>query len=100
MALEKVDSTVQKRLLSNIHAYNNEYKKWEARTTKILRRYRDDQSTGTGMTNEAARFNILWSNVNTLVPAVYARMPKADVSRRFRQRPSGPRCVFADRTRS
>lgn len=82
MALEKVDSTVQ-RLLSNIHAYNNEYKKWEARTTKIIRRYRDDQGTGTGMANEAARFNILWSNVNTLVPAVYARLPKADVSRRF-----------------
>jgi hypothetical protein len=82
MALEKVDSTVQ-RLLGNIHAYNNEYKKWEARTTKIIRRYRDDQGTGTGMANEAARFNILWSNVNTLIPAVYARLPKADVSRRF-----------------
>ena len=82
MALEKVDSTVQK-LLSNIHTYNNEYKKWEGRTTKIIRRYRDDQGTGTGMTNEAARFNILWSNVQTLVPAVYAKLPKADVSRRF-----------------
>ena len=81
MALEKVDSTVQK-LLSNIHTYNNEYKKWEARTTKIIRRYRDDQGTSSGM-NESARFNILWSNVNTLVPAVYARLPKADVSRRF-----------------
>jgi len=81
MALEKVDSTVQK-LLDNIHAYNGEFKKWEARTTKILRRYRDDQGTSTGM-NESARFNILWSNVNTLVPAVYARLPKADVSRRF-----------------
>ena len=82
MALEKVDSTVQK-LLSSIHNYNAEFKKWEARTTKIIRRYRDDQGTGTGMANEAARFNILWSNVQTLVPAVYARMPKADVSRRF-----------------
>ena len=81
MALEKVDSTVQ-RLLSNIHTYNNEYKKWEARTTKIIRRYRDDQGASTGM-NESARFNILWSNVNTLVPAVYAKLPKADVSRRF-----------------
>jgi len=81
MALEKVDSTVQ-RLLSNIHTYNNEYKKWEARTTKIIRRYRDDQGTSSGM-NEAARFNILWSNVSTLVPAVYAKLPKADVSRRF-----------------
>ena len=82
MALEKVDSTVQK-LLSSIHNYNAEFKKWEARTTKIIRRYRDDQNTGAGMTNDAARFNILWSNVQTLVPAVYARMPKADVSRRF-----------------
>ena len=82
MALEKVDSTVQK-LLGNIHNYNNEYKKWEARVTKIIRRYRDDQGTGTGMGNEAARFNVLWSNVQTLIPAVYARLPKADVSRRF-----------------
>ena len=80
--MEKVDSTVQK-LLSGIHNYNAEFKKWEARTTKIIRRYRDDQGTGTGMANEAARFNILWSNVQTLIPAVYARMPKADVSRRF-----------------
>ena len=62
MALEKVDSTVNK-LLGSVHAYNGEYKKWEARTTKILRRYRDDQGTGTGMANEAARFNILWSFV-------------------------------------
>ena len=82
MALEKVDSTVNK-LLGSVHAYNGEYKKWEARTTKILRRYRDDQGTGTGMANEAARFNILWSNVQTLIPAVYAKLPKADVSRRF-----------------
>lgn len=82
MALEKFDSTVQ-RLLTDISAYNSEFKKWEGRTTKIIRRYRDDQNTGTGMTNDAARFNILWSNVQTLVPAVYARLPKADVSRRF-----------------
>jgi hypothetical protein len=82
MALEKADSTVQ-RLLGSINAYNAEFKRWEARTTKIIRRYRDDQGTGTSMVNEAARFNILWSNVQTLVPAVYARLPKADVSRRF-----------------
>lgn len=82
MALEKVDSTVQ-RLLNSVAAYNSEFKRWETRTTKIIRRYRDDQNTGTGMTNDAARFNILWSNVQTLIPAVYARLPKADVSRRF-----------------
>ena len=68
--------------LEVIKLYENEFKKWEARTTKIIRRYRDD-TRGSG-SNEAARFNILWSNVQTLVPAVYAKMPKASVSRRFK----------------
>ena len=82
MALEKTDPVVQK-LLTNIRTYNSEYKKWEARVTKIIKRYRDDQGNGQGSVNEAARFNILWSNIQTLIPAVYSKMPKADVSRRF-----------------
>jgi hypothetical protein len=45
MALEKVDSTVQK-LLSNIHTYNNEYKKWEGRTQRSF--------VATGMTKVLA----------------------------------------------
>ena len=48
-----------------------------------MRRYRDDSRMGGATGNEAARFNILWSNVQTLIPAVYAKMPKASVSRRF-----------------
>jgi hypothetical protein len=69
--------------LNVISSYNNEFKKWEARATKIVRRYRDDSRMGGATGNEAARFNILWSNVQTLIPAVYAKMPKASVSRRF-----------------
>jgi hypothetical protein len=30
------------------------------------------------------RFNILWSNVQTIQPAIFARLPRPDVSRRFR----------------
>jgi hypothetical protein len=67
--------------LNVISQYDNEFKKWEARTTKIVKRYRDDNRNQN--TNETAKFNILWSNVQTLIPAVYARLPKADVSRRF-----------------
>lgn len=73
-------STLQK-YLGVIHSYDNEFKKWGERSTKIIRRYRDDTRSASG--NETAKFNILWSNVQTLVPAVYARMPKASVSRRF-----------------
>jgi len=67
--------------LNTISQYDNEFKKWEARTTKIVKRYRDDNRNQN--TNETAKFNILWSNVQTLIPAVYARLPKADVAKRF-----------------
>lgn len=76
----KADTEVGK-WLNIISQYDNEFKKWEARTTKILKRYRDDNRSQSG--NSSAKFNILWSNVQTLIPAVYARMPKADCSRRF-----------------
>jgi len=67
--------------LNTISQYDNEFKKWEGRATKIVKRYRDDNRNQN--TNETAKFNILWSNVQTLIPAVYARLPKADVARRF-----------------
>jgi len=69
------------KYLKTVAQYDNEYAKWQARTKKIIKRYRDD-SRGQGG-NEAARFNVLWSNVQTLKPAVYAKLPKADISRRF-----------------
>jgi hypothetical protein len=69
------------KYLRTIAQYDAEFAKWTARTKKIVKRYRDD-SRGQGG-NEAARFNILWSNVQTLKPAVYAKLPKADISRRF-----------------
>jgi len=74
-------STPVDALLTYVHQYDNEFKKWDARATKIIRRYRDDTRGATG--NETARFNILWSNVQTLTPAVYSKLPNADVSRRF-----------------
>lgn len=67
--------------LEVISGYDNEFKKWDARVTKILKRYRDDNRSQSG--NDTAKFNILWANVQTLIPAVYARLPRADVSRRF-----------------
>ena len=74
-------STELQKWLSTVATYDTEFKKWESRTTKIIRRYRDDNRSSTD--NESARFNILWSNIQTLTPAVYSRLPKAEVSRRF-----------------
>ena len=69
------------KYLGLISGYENEFTKWQSRAVKIIKRYRDD--TRTSNSNETAKFNILWSNVQTLIPAVYAKLPKADVTRRF-----------------
>lgn len=79
--MEPIRSTGLEKYLSVVGGYDNEFAKWQARVKKILKRYRDDTRGQSG--NETAKFNILWSNVQTLIPAVYARLPKADVSRRF-----------------
>ncbi len=67
--------------LSHISAYEREFKKWEGRNQKIIERYRDEKRK---TADSLAKFNILWSNVQTLVPATFARLPQPDVSRRFK----------------
>lgn len=69
--------------LGRIAQYERDFKKWEGRVKKILKRYRDDYRDGRKGYTEA-RFNILWSNVQVLKEATYNRKPKADASRRFR----------------
>lgn len=65
---------------NHISAYEREFKGWESRVTKILKRYRDENRK---TSETSAKFNILWSNVQTLVPATFSRLPQPDVSRRF-----------------
>lgn len=77
---ERVSQELEKYLRA-IGTYDNEFAKWQARVKKLVKRYRDDTRGQSG--NETAKFNILWSNVQTLIPAVYAKLPKADVQRRF-----------------
>lgn len=75
------DTQDVQKWLEMIATYENTFKKWESRVDKILKRYRDD-TRDRGQTG--AKFNILWSNVQTVIPAVFSRLPKPDVSRRFR----------------
>lgn len=64
-----------------IHRYKEDYKKWAESGRKIIKRYRDERKDAT---NIDVRFNILWSNIKTLKPAVYSRAPNVEVSRRFK----------------
>jgi len=66
---------------NTIGQYERTFKEWEGRADKIVKRYRDDSRT---RNNPNAKFNILWSNVQTITPAIFARLPRPDISRRFR----------------
>ena len=81
----KEESAAATRLqgyLDAIAKYDREFKKWEERNRKILKRYRDEGRET--RTDGSSKFNILWSNVQILVPATFARVPQPDVARRFR----------------
>ena len=66
--------------LNTVTQYDKEFAKWSSRTDKILRRYRDERQVN----SMQSRYNMLWANVSTLKAATFSRMPKADVSRRFK----------------
>ncbi len=59
--------------------------KWHKRGARIVKRYRDErQDSAEGSTGAGRRkFNILWSNVQTLLPSLYAKRPDPVVERRF-----------------
>lgn len=81
----KETSAEVQKYLGIIKAYETEYAQWEKRVSKITKRYRSE-NTLQNRDNPPTHFPIFWSNVQTLIPAVFARLPQPDVSRRFSDR--------------
>lgn len=52
-------------------------KTWFDKADKVVKRYRGEEK-------KKNRFNVLWSNTETLRPAIYNSRPNPDVRRRFR----------------
>lgn len=69
--------------LDEIDLYERKMEKWHKRGKKIYKRYKDVRSA---REEAVTRFNVLWSNVQTRLPALYARDPKPEVERRFKDR--------------
>lgn len=74
---------LQKRWVQEIDFYESKSRSWYEKGRKILRRYKDDRSP---RDQRVPRFNILWSNTETLGPACYSNKPKPDIERRFRDK--------------
>ena len=78
-----------KSWLDNLEYAKKEQESWERRAEKIVKRYRDERSE----MSSGKKYNILWSNVRTLVPAVYSKKPKAYCQRRNKDSDPVARCA-------
>lgn len=65
---------------NHIDQYNKDTQSWYSRSKKIIKRYKDDRNDNAKTAN---KFNILWSNVQTLAPALYDKQPNPNIDRRF-----------------
>ena len=79
MAKSVITNGLVEYYLNHIAQYEREFKKWESRVEKIGKRYRDDERNI--REGQGSRFNVLWSNVQTLKASTFSRLPQPDVSR-------------------
>ena len=80
---DKVDASFW---LNEIKSAQRKYTPWHQRGDRIVRRYKDEaddaaRSNVNGL-RSAKKMPMLWSNVETLKPALYSQTPKANVTRR------------------
>jgi hypothetical protein len=84
---DKEEKETPDRYREMIAAYDAEFKNWVARGKEIVKIYRDDDKTV--IEGKMKRvwskksFNILWSNVQTMLPAYYSRTPQSFCERKF-----------------
>lgn len=84
--MARKDKAEEKQSLSEfwtceIESAEKDFERWLETSSRIVRRYRDDRDA---VNSRTRRFNILWSNVQLMKPALYGRMPKPMVTRRFK----------------
>lgn len=78
--LKAQNAELAQKWLSEITRMRGKEKLWREKGQKVIDRYRDDRIVD-GV--ELAKFNILWSNTETIKPAIFSRMPVPDVRRRW-----------------
>jgi hypothetical protein len=70
-----------RRWLSELKRAERDHESWRKKGDKIIKRYRDERE-GDTRAEAAHKMNVLWANVETLKPALYARTPTPNVQRR------------------
>lgn len=74
------DREIATKWLAAIGRRRHKEKLWRDKADKVVDRYRDTRDT---TDDQSSKFNILWANTEVLKPAIFSRMPVADVRRRY-----------------
>lgn len=61
----------------HLTTYEHDFQDWLSKGEQIVKRYKNDNKT------KKNRFNVLYSNVQTLLPSLYSQPPKPNFERRF-----------------
>lgn len=80
--LSEADDEV-KYWLEQIEGAQKDHHTWYERGKAVLERYLDKKAVDAAASH---KMNVLWSNVETIKPALYAKDPNPKVSRRFRDK--------------
>lgn len=82
------DRATFKRWMDEIDAARKIFREYSDRCKRILKIYKDDRKRTDAFdeAKQSHKLNILWSNIQTLQPALYSQTPTPNVSRRFLDR--------------
>lgn len=65
-------------------AAKKELERWHDTATRVVKRYLGGKTTNASVADDGGVFNLFWSNTNILKAALFAKQPRADVSRRHK----------------
>ncbi len=80
-ATERKDQSPGRFWANEIEEASGSCENWVKRGRKVVSRYRDERDASS---SRKRKFNILWANVQVLMPAHYGRQPKPEVARRYK----------------
>lgn len=76
--------SIAERWKQELTLAKKEFEDPNTRASKIVKRYRDERNRSESWDNGDSKYNIFWSNVQTQLPALYARTPRPEIERRFK----------------
>lgn len=81
------DRAAAKMWLGEMVSAEKRLDRWHEQADKIVKRYRDERRDAEKMRGRPKkRLNLLWSNVQTMLPSLYAKRPEPICERRFLDR--------------